>query len=259
MSVHPTAIVSPEAKIAASVEIGPFAVIEANVTIGEGCKIDSHAILKGPMVVGKSNRIHSHAVLGGEPQDLKFQGEYSEVRIGDHNTFREFVTVNRGTLGGNQRTTIGDRNLFMAYCHIAHDCVIRNHCVFANSVTLAGHIVVQDHVVIGGLCALHQHIQIGQLAMIAGGSMVSKDVPPFMLAQGDRAVLRGLNRVGLRRQGFSTQDINRLHSIYKFCQQHLSTKQRIAFLKEQQQTPHINQLIQHFQQSSRGVCGFKEI
>ena len=259
MSIHPTAIISPQATIHPSVQIDPYVIIEGQVTIDAGCHIESHAILKGPLTLGTNNHIHPHAVLGGPPQDLKYQGEETSLHIGNDNIFREFVTVNRGTALGQSKTSIGHGNLLMAYCHVAHDCVVENHCVLANGATLAGHIHIADNAIIGGLSALHQHVRVGRLAMIAGGSMVSQDIPPFMLAQGDRAIIRGLNRIGLRRYGFNKEQIKTLQEAYKHFAQQSSRQSRLEYLHKQPPSPLLQELISCLEESTRGICKYKEV
>ena len=257
MPVHPTAIVSEHSSIDPTVHVGPYVVIEGDVTIGPECRIDAHSLLQGPMIIGKRNHIHSHAVLGGTPQDLKYNGEHTFVHIGDDNIFREFVTVHRGTAQGQSKTTIGKDNLFMAYSHVAHDCVIADRCILANGVTLAGHVHLADNVVVGGLSAIHQYVHVGRLAMIAGGSMVSQDVPPFMLVQGDRATIRGINRIGLRRNNIPHKDINQLHSIYKYFHQTSSVSKRLQYLSALSFQPYRDEFIAFLEQSTRGLCKCK--
>ena len=218
--IHPSAIISEQASIASSVFIGPYVVIEGAVSIDHGCTIQSHSVLQGPMTIGRNNRISPHAVLGGSPQDLKYQEEETSLSIGNENTIREFVTINRGTIQGREQTHLGSHNLIMAYSHIAHDCHIGDHCILANGSTLAGHVTLEDNVTIGGLSAIHQRVHIGRLAMVAGGSMVSQDILPFMLAQGDRASIRSLNFVGLRRFGLTVENISLLKKAFRIFQSH---------------------------------------
>jgi UDP-N-acetylglucosamine acyltransferase len=216
-AVHPTAVVHPEAEIAPGVRLGPYAVVGGGVRVGEGSEIGAHAVIEGPATFGRQNRIAPFAALGGPPQDLKYKGERTSLCVGDGNTFREFVTVNRGTTGGGGETRIGDGNLFMAYVHVAHDCRVGNRTILANNATLAGHVVVEDHVVMGGMAAVGQFVRVGESAFLAAGSMVSLDVPPYCLAQGDRARLLGLNVVGLRRRGFSKETLRFLESAYRIA------------------------------------------
>jgi UDP-N-acetylglucosamine acyltransferase len=176
--IHSTAIIHPGAKLAEEVRVGPYAVIGDRVTIGGGTTIGSHAVLEGPTEIGRDNRIFQFASVGAVPQDLKFHGEVSWLRLGDRNTVREFVTLHRGTEDGGRETIIGNDNLFMAYSHVAHDCRVGNRVILANCATLAGHVQVDDHAILGGLCAVHQFTRIGCHTMISGGAMVAQDIPP---------------------------------------------------------------------------------
>jgi UDP-N-acetylglucosamine acyltransferase len=215
MSVHPTAIVAPGARLHPSVEVGPYAVIGPQVEIGAGTVVGPHAVIEGRTRLGQRNRVFQFASVGAQPQDLKYAGEDSALEIGDENLIREFTTLHKGTTGGGGVTRIGNRNLFMAYAHVAHDCQVGGGCVFANSATLGGHVEVGDHVILGGLAAVHQFTRLGQHAFIAGGSMVVMDVPPFCTAQGDRAELAGVNSIGLARHGFSEEQISRVKEAYR--------------------------------------------
>jgi UDP-N-acetylglucosamine acyltransferase len=215
MSLHPTALVAPGARLHPSVEVGPYAIIGPQVEIGAGTTVGPHAVIEGRTRLGERNRVFQFASVGAQPQDLKYAGEDSALEIGNENLIREFTTLHKGTTGGGGVTRIGDRNLFMAYAHIAHDCQVGSGCVFANSATLGGHVEVGDHVILGGLAAVHQFTRIGRHAFVAGGSMVVMDVPPFCTAQGDRAELVGVNSIGLARHGFSEQQITRVKEAYR--------------------------------------------
>ncbi len=215
MSVHPTAIVAPGAGLHPSVEVGPYAVIGHQVQIGAGTTVGPHAVIEGRTRLGERNRVFQFASVGAQPQDLKYAGEDSALEIGNENLIREFTTLHKGTTGGGGVTRIGDRNLFMAYAHVAHDCQVGSGCVFANGATLGGHVEVGDHAILGGLSAVHQFTRVGRHAFVAGGSMVVKDVPPFCTAQGDRAELVGVNSVGLSRHGFSEEQIARVKEAYR--------------------------------------------
>jgi UDP-N-acetylglucosamine acyltransferase len=212
--IHPTAVIEDGAKIGKNVKIGSFVCISSKATIGDNTVIDSHTIIEGNTTIGKNNHIFSHAVIGSIPQDLKYKGEEVELIIGDNNKIREFTLLNLGTLGGGGVTRIGDNNLLMGYVHIGHDVQIGNNCILANGATLAGHVELSNFVVVGGLTPIHQFVHIGEFAMVAGASAVSQDIPPYCLAEGNRAVIRGLNLVGLRRH-ISREDINELKGIYK--------------------------------------------
>ncbi|MBU1927756.1 acyl-ACP--UDP-N-acetylglucosamine O-acyltransferase [bacterium] len=208
------AVVEDGAKIGENVEIAAFCFISSQSTIGDGTSIAQGACIYGNTTIGKNNRIFSHAVLGSIPQDLKFAGEDVELIIGDNNTIREFTLFNPGTKGGGGKTVVGDNNLFMGYVHLGHDVIIGNNCIFANAATLAGHVVVGNYAVVGGMTPIHQFVNIGDFAMIAGASALSQDVPPYCLAEGNRATLRGLNLNGLRRH-LERDDINALKSAYR--------------------------------------------
>lgn len=202
-SLHATAVVDPSARLGEGVTIGAFSLIGADVEIGDGTTIGPHCSITGPTRIGRDNRVHGHAAIGGDPQDKKFGGERVELAIGDRNTIREFVTINRGTGEGGGCTRIGDDNWLLAYTHVAHDCRIGSHCVFSNNATLAGHVEVGDHVILSGFVGVHQFCRIGAHAFIGMGAFVNGDVPPFvMVAQEGYGRPRGINSEGLKRRGF---------------------------------------------------------
>jgi len=206
--------IHPDAKIGQNVTIDPFTVIHNDVVIGDNCWIGSHAVIMPGSRIGNNCKIFPSAVIGGIPQDLKFDGEYSTVEIGDNTTIREFVTINRGTID-KEVTKVGQNCLIMAYSHIAHDCIIGDYCVFSNNTTLAGHIVIGDYVVLAGLVAVQQFIKIGSHAFVTGGSLVRKDIPPFVKAAREPLSYVGVNSIGLRRRGFSVEKINHIMDIYR--------------------------------------------
>ena len=212
--ISPLAIIEDGAIIGTDVEIGPYCLISSQTIIGDGTKIDQNSCIYGKTTIGKNNHIFSNAVIGSIPQDLKFNGEDVELIIGDNNTIREFTLFNPGTKGGGGKTIVGNQNLFMAYVHLGHDVIIGNHCILANAATLAGHVEVGDYAVIGGMTPIHQFVHIGNYAMVGGASALAQDVPPFCMAEGNRASLRGLNLTGLRRN-LDRDDINALKSAYK--------------------------------------------
>jgi UDP-N-acetylglucosamine acyltransferase len=253
--VHPTAIVHPEAKLHDSVEVGPYSIIGPKVRIGAGCRIGPHTVLDGDTTLGERNRVFQFASVGAIPQDLKYAGEDTKLVIGDDNQIREFATIHIGTAGGGGVTRAGNKNLFMAYSHVAHDCVIGNDCVMANCATLAGHVLVRNHVTLGGLSAIHQFTRIGDYAFIAGGAMVAMDVPPYCTAQGDRAELVGLNSVGLARHGFTEEQINRIKDAYKILfRSKLGLNEAIAKLEaEHAGHPEIEALLDFVEDSKRGL------
>ncbi|MBA1438683.1 MAG: acyl-ACP--UDP-N-acetylglucosamine O-acyltransferase [Epsilonproteobacteria bacterium] len=213
-NISKLAVIEDGAIIGKDVEIGAFCHISAQAVIGDGTKIAQGASIYGKTTIGKNNKIFSHAVIGSIPQDLKFDGEDVELIIGDNNKIREFTLFNPGTKGGGGKTIIGNHNLFMGYVHLGHDVIIGNHCILANAATLAGHVEVGDYVVIGGMTPIHQFVHIGDYAMVAGASALAQDLPPFCMAEGNRAVLRGLNLTGLRRH-INRNDINALKSAYR--------------------------------------------
>ncbi|MDX8389849.1 MAG: acyl-ACP--UDP-N-acetylglucosamine O-acyltransferase [Mariprofundaceae bacterium] len=220
MSIHPSAVIEEGAEIHADAHVGPFCMVGSNVRLDAGCELISHVVISGHTTIGKNNRFFPFSSVGHEPQDLKFHGEPSQLRIGDNNTFRENVTINPGTEGGGMLTQIGDDNFLMAYAHVAHDCLLENKIVMANCATLAGHVKVQEGAIIGGLSAIHQFVRIGCYAMVGGMSGVVKDVPPFCLtAGGYRPSLSGLNLVGLKRQGFNLEAIRKLKKLYRILLQ----------------------------------------
>lgn len=212
--IHPTAIIHPRAEIAAGSSIGPYCVIGEGVRLGEDCVLHNGVTLTGPCTIGAGNQFFTGACIGGVTQDLKYKGEPTYLEIGDGNTFREYNTVNRGTLPGS-KTVIGSGNLFLAYCHIAHDCTVGSHVIFSNNGTIAGHVTVEDHVILGGLTAVHQFCRLGKFAITGGCSKIVQDVPPFMIADGNPAEVRGVNQVGLQRHGFTETDIRPLKEAYK--------------------------------------------
>jgi UDP-N-acetylglucosamine acyltransferase len=215
VAIHPTAVIDPSAHIGERVAIDAYCVIGANVEIGDGTVIGAHATIEGTTHIGRENRIHAHAAIGGDPQDKKYRGGRSELVIGDRNTIREFVTINRGTADGGGVTRIGDDNWIMAYAHIAHDCVVGDGTVFANNATLAGHVEVGDFVILGGFSGVHQFCKIGAHAFIGMGSLINADVPPFVMVAGSYAKPRGINSEGLKRRGFSTERIAAIKRAYR--------------------------------------------
>jgi UDP-N-acetylglucosamine acyltransferase len=204
-TIHPTAVVDPQARIADGVQIGPYAVIGPEVEIGEGSRIGPHVVIDGRVRMGRGNRIFPGACIGLEPQDLKYNGAPTEVTLGDDNTIRKCVTINRATHEGEQ-TRLGSGNLLMAYSHIGHNCHLGDRIVIANGVAVAGHVVIGDRAVIGGVLGIHQFVQIGTLAMVGGMSRIDRDVPPFLMVEGHPGRVRGLNRIGLRRSGLAERD-----------------------------------------------------
>ncbi|PWC87774.1 UDP-N-acetylglucosamine acyltransferase [Azospirillum sp. TSH100] len=215
VTIHPSAIVDPAAKLGEGVNIGPFCVVGPDVTLGDGVRLVSHVAVDGRTSIGADTVIYPFASIGHRPQDLKFHGEPSELVIGARNQIREHVTMNPGTEGGGMITRVGDDGLFMMGSHVAHDCIVGDHVIMANNATLGGHVTLGDYVIIGGLSAVRQFVRIGSHAMIGGMSGVENDVIPFGLVMGDRARLAGLNLVGLERRGFKKDDIHALRAAYR--------------------------------------------
>ena len=255
MSIHPTAVIAPGARLDSTVEVGPYAVIGHQVTIGPGTTVGPHAVIEGRTRIGAGNRIFQFASVGAQPQDLKYAGEDTELHLGDQNLVREFTTLHIGTAGGGGVTRIGNRNLFMAYAHVAHDCQVGSDCVLANAATLGGHVEIGDHVILGGLAAVHQFTRVGQHAFVAGGSMVVMDVPPFCTAQGDRAELAGVNGIGLARRGFTEEQIGRVKDAYRIL---FRSKLPLEEALEQLRTefggyPEVDTLVSFVATSKRGL------
>lgn len=213
--IHPQALIDPSAKIADNVSIGPFTVVGADVEIGAGTSIAPHVVINGPTTIGKDNTIFQFASIGEKPQDLKFNDEPTRLIIGDRNTVREYVTLHRGTPDGHYETIIGSDNLFMASCHVAHDCIIGDNVVMANATALAGHVVVEDHVILGGYTTVHQFTRIGSHAFSGFSTAIDRDVLPFFTVAGNRARAIGINKVGLKRKGFSSETIRALQEAFK--------------------------------------------
>ncbi len=213
--VHPSAAIDPTARLGANVSVGAFSVIGADVEIGDGTSVGPHAVIQGPTRIGRDNRIFQFASVGAEPQDKKFHGERSELIIGDANTIREFVTINRGTVEGGGATRIGDDNWIMAYAHIAHDCQVGSHTIFSNNATLAGHVEIGDYAILSGFAGVHQFCRVGEHAFIGMGCLINGDVPPFVIVANEYGRPRGINAEGLKRRGFSPERIAAIKRAYK--------------------------------------------
>jgi UDP-N-acetylglucosamine acyltransferase len=254
--IHATAVIDPDAMLAPDVTVGPYTIVGAGVKIGNGTRIGPHVVIEGRTTLGEGNRVFQFASIGSDPQDLKYKGERSELIIGNHNTIREFASLNPGTKGGGMVTRIGSHNLLMMYCHIAHDCILGNYNIIANGAALGGHVVIEDHVIVGGLVGIHQFGRVGTGAILGAGSMVSKDVPPYCNATGDRAKLRGLNLEGLKRQGLGKEKIEALKKAYRIIfQSKLKTKDALERVRQEIAcTPEIDVLVNFIAHSERGVC-----
>ncbi|ABB38175.1 Acyl-(acyl-carrier-protein)--UDP-N-acetylglucosamine O-acyltransferase [Oleidesulfovibrio alaskensis G20] len=253
--IHPSAFVDSKAVIGEDVVIGPCAVVEANTVIGDRCRIDAFASVKQYTRMGTDNHIYSYAAVGGEPQDLKFHGEESWLEIGDRNRIREFATLHRGTEGGGAKTVVGSDNLLMAYTHVAHDCHVKDGIIMSNGATLAGHVTVEDHAILAGLSAVHQFVRIGRNAFVGGMSGIAQDLPPFMLAVGNRAGVHGPNLVGLRRAKASRDLIAALKSAYRLIW-HSETPRKEALEQleyEYGNFPEVLNFVEFIRSSERGI------
>lgn len=254
--IHSTAIIDPHAQLGSGVHVDAYACIGAGVDVGAGCHIGAHAVLQGPMSLGADNHIGPHAVLGAPPQDLGYRGEPTRLEIGARNRIREFVTLHRASTKQDGVTRIGNDNLFMAYSHIGHDSQIGNHVVLTNASHLAGHVTVHDHVTISALCAVHQFVRIGAYAMLGGGTLVPMDVPPFSIASGNHARLFGLNRRGLRRNGFTAPTIRTIHQAYRLLfQSDLRLQEALAAVEAHAELDiePVRYLLDFIRQSQRGI------
>ncbi len=254
IGIHETAIVSPGARLGKGVHVGPYCIVGPDVELGAGCRLDSHVRLDGPLRAGPNNHFFHGCAVGGVPQDLKYKGARTGVRLGAGNVIREYVTINRATADGCD-TTIGDGNLLMAYVHIAHDCVVHNHVILANAVNLAGHIEVEDHAILGGVTPVHQFVRIGRYAIVGGGSRVPKDMPPFMKAAGNPLRVVGPNAIGLERNGFSPETRRVLKDAFRtIYRSSLNVSQAVARIRaELPPSPEIEHLLAFIERSRRGI------
>lgn len=254
--IHPSATVSPKAELGADVEIGPYCVIGDEVTIGDRTKLHAHVVMEGPITVGEDNEFFPFGSIGARSQDLKYAGEPTAAHIGDRNTFREFVTVHRGTTQ-EVPTTIGSDNHLLAYAHVAHDSTVGNHCILSNAATLGGHVLVEDHVILSGLAGVHQFCRLGAHSIIGGCTKIVQDVPPFTIADGHPAQLRGLNLVGMQRRGFSEGEIRALKKAYRtlFLKKETNLTKQIGVLSESELAgdPNVRRILDFLQSTERGI------
>lgn len=251
--IHPTALIQDGAIIGENVTIGAYATISSQAIIGDNTSIGAYTLIDGKTTIGQNNQIFSHAVIGSIPQDLKFEGEEVELIIGDNNKIREFTLLNPGTKGGGRVTRIGNNNLLMGYVHLGHDVIMGNNCILANGATLAGHVELGDNVVIGGLTPVHQFVHIGDFAMIAGASALSQDIPPYCLAEGNRATLRGLNLTGLRR-GLPREAVNELKIAYReLFESGQALQERAENIYNESSSEYVKKLAAFITQSKRGI------
>lgn len=255
MESHPTAIISPKAEISAGVKIGPYCIIEDNVHICEGCSLEAHIYITGNTYIGEDCHFYPFSSIGTLPQDLKYKGEQTQLKIGCRNIFREFITVNIGTEHGGGITTVGDDNYFMAYSHIAHDCQVGNNVLFYNAGTLAGHVIVEDFATLGAFSGVHQFCRVGKHGFIGGYSVITKDVLPFSKTVGNRAKCYGMNYIGLKRKNFSPEVIEKIKKAYIILlQSQLNTSQALEKIeKEISHSEEVDYLVNFIRNSKRGV------
>jgi len=253
--IHKTAIVSSKAEIDTTVNVGPYSIIDDNVKIDSNTIIESHVVIKKNTVLGKDNHIFQFASIGEIPQDLKFEGEDSTLIIGNNNTIREYSTLNRGTQKGINKTIIGNNNLFMAYTHVAHDCIVRNNCILSNAASLAGHVEIYDHVTLGGFTLVHQNCILGEYAFSGLGTVISMDVTPYTLVAGNHAQAYKINSAGLKRKGFDADLISALEKTFKIFIKSKSSRDESmkAFEEAGLDYPEVHNFIKFIESSKRGV------
>jgi len=253
--IHATAIVSPEVEVGHDVTIGPYCRIGARVKIGNGCRFDSHVIVEGPTTIGEDNHFFPFGTIGLQPQDLKFKGEETYLTIGNHNVFREYVNVHRGTKGGGGHTRIGDYNFLMAYAHIGHDSQLGSHIILANAATLAGHVAIEDHATVGAFSGIHQYCRVGTHGYVGGYSVVTKDVLPYSKTVSERNThAYGPNVIGLERKGFSPEQIHNIKAAFRLLlQSNLNTTQAVEAIRARVQSPEVQIILDFIETADRGV------
>jgi UDP-N-acetylglucosamine acyltransferase len=253
--IHPSAIVSPLARIGENVRIGPYCTIGDKVTIGNHCVLDSHVVMEGPCIVGEDNRFFPFTVIGVQPQDLKYSGEDTRLTIGSHNVFREYVNVHRGTVQGGGHTRVGDHNLLMVGAHIAHDCTVGSHVIMANAATLAGHVTIGDHATIGAYSGVHQFCRVGVYGYVGGYSVITKDVLPYSKTVSERNTQAfGVNAIGLERKGFTGEQIGSIKAAFRLLlQSKLNTSQALVEIRKSNPSPEVDILLKFIETSDRGV------
>lgn len=254
--IHETAIIDPGALLADDVSVGPYTIIGANVEIGSGTEIGPHVVINGPSKIGQKNKIFQFASIGEAPQDKKYAGQPTRLELGDNNIIREYVTFNRGTAEGGGVTSIGNDNLFMAYSHVAHDCMVGSHTVFANAASLAGHVTVGDYSILGGFTSVHQFTDIGEKSFTGLGSVVTQDIPPYSTAAGNRARTIGINKEGLKRKGFSPDLIRALHKSFRgLLKSRVANPEAFEQLKPLcEQYPEVKVFVEFVKNSKRGIA-----
>jgi len=253
--IHPTAVVSPEAKIGDDVKVGPYCRIGPRVRIGNGCRFESHIVVEGPTEIGEDNHFYPFGTIGLQPQDLKFKGEETFLTIGNHNVFREYVNIHRGTKGGGRRTSIGDHNYLMAYVHVGHDSTLGNHTILANAATLAGHVIIEDHATVGAFSGVHQFCRVGTHGYVGGYSVVTKDVLPYSKTVSERDThAYGPNILGLERKGFSPDQIRNIKAAFRLLlQSKLNTTQAVEAIKAKLKSPEVQVILDFIETTDRGV------
>jgi UDP-N-acetylglucosamine acyltransferase len=253
--IHPTAIVSPEAKIGTNVCIGPYCRIGDRVTIGNNCRFESHVVVEGPTTIGEDNQFYPFGTIGLQPQDLKFEGEETFLTVGNHNVFREYVNVHRGTKGGGGHTRIGDHNFLMAYAHVGHDSTLGSHIIMANAATLAGHVTIEDHATIGAFSGVHQYCRIGAHGYVGGYSVITKDVLPYSKTVSERNTHSyGPNIIGLERKGFTPEQIQNIKAAFRLLlQSKLNTSQALEAIRAKLQSPEVQIIVNFIETAERGV------
>jgi len=259
MPIHPAAVIDPKAELHPSVSVGAYAVIGPNVVIGADTVVDAHAVISGPTVIGQRNHIGSFSSIGSPPQDMRYQGEPTELLIGDDNAIREYVSIHRGTVSGRGKTVIGNRCMLMSYCHVAHDCILHDHVIMSNVATLAGHVEVGSYANVGGLVAVHQFCRIGAYTYIGGMSGISMDVPPYVILAGTRNQMRitGINKIGLRRNGVSREAVDAIERafriIFRAAPEMVLHDALVQAEQELADSPEVLALVEFFRSSKRGV------
>ncbi len=253
--IHPTAIIDPTAELAEDVSIGPYSIVGPGVQIDAGTVVGSHVVIKGPTFIGKDNRIFQFSSVGEDTQDMKYRGEPTRLEVGDRNIIREYCTIHRGTVQDKSITQVGSDNLLMAYTHVAHDCIVGDHVIMANAASIAGHVQVESHAILGGFTLVHQFCKIGQYSFSAMGSILSRDIPPYVLVGGQPTKPHGINAVGLERQGFSQDAIRQIKKAYKIVYKSgLKLEASIEALEEMaEETPEVDCMVTFLKQTQRSI------
>ncbi len=254
--IHPHAVVAPGAKLGPGVRIGAFAIVGEDVEIGDGCVLHSHAVVQGPSKIGRNNVFYPFCAVGGDPQDFRFKGEKTELLVGDGNTFREYVTISRGTIGGGGKTTVGDENFFLASAHVGHDCHVGSHILFVNGATLAGHVTVEDYATIGFQSPVHQFCRIGRYAYIGASTVITQDVPPFSRVATERETKSyGVNTIGLERKGFSAERLKILQRAFRLLlRSKMNTTQALAAMRKTfADSEDVKELLHFIETAERGI------